>query len=67
MGVSRGVPQNGRFIREKSYIKIKMDDLGVPPFMETPVWEILELAMEVYSWDNQGTKLNGWFSIDMNT
>jgi hypothetical protein len=35
--------------------------------METPVWEILELAMEVYSWDNQGTKLNGWFSIDINT
>ena len=30
-----GVPQNGWFMRE---ILIKMDDLGVPPFMETPTW-----------------------------
>ena len=30
-----GVPQNGWFIRVNT---IKVDDLEVPPFMETPIY-----------------------------
>ena len=36
MDVSKiGVPQNEWFTMENL---IKMDDLGVPPFLETPIW-----------------------------
>ena len=31
-----GVPKNSWFLREDP---IKMDDLGVPPFMETTIWK----------------------------
>ena len=36
MDVSKiGVPQNGRFLMENP---INMDDLGVPLFLETPIY-----------------------------
>ena len=42
-----GDPQNGWFVREQP---IKMDNFGVPPFMESPIfftvcWYILKLMV----------------------
>ena len=42
VSIAMGVPPNGWFTTEN---RIKMDDLGVPLFWETPVWSFPKMKI----------------------
>ena len=53
-----GDPQNGWFIME--HPNLKRDDLGLPPFMETPMWLSLFVC-----WKSLGDRLRLYVSAHM--
>ena len=55
-----GVPQNGWFIKENP-IKMKMDDLGVPLFLETSILVMVVTLLET----NTRPPKKGSFQKDM--
>ena len=55
-----GVPQNGRFLMEHP---MKMDDVGIPLFQETTIWDCQRVKMgfrsekEMTGWPHFGPEL----------